>query len=130
LKATILFVDDEPAIREAASRLLRSAGYDVEVANDGRAALARYRERRRDLVLTDVMMPVMEGLEMIRELHKLDPDVRIIAMTGASAERADTYLSVAKDFGARAILRKPFNKSELIAAVKEVLGDVSEDQAD
>ena len=123
LKRTILLVDDDALIRELAGRWLRGAGYQVDDAADGRDALTQYRERQRDLVITDVMMPVMEGLETIRELHQLNPRVRIVAMTGASAERADTYLSVAKDFGAREILRKPFSKAQLIGTVERVLGE-------
>ena len=118
---TVLVVDDDPLIREMAGRFLRSAGYDVQDAGDGRAALTRYQEQRRDLVLTDVMMPVMEGLETIQELHRLDPHVRVVAMTGASPDRAETYLGVARDFGARGILRKPFTKDELIATVAKAL---------
>lgn len=120
-RSTILIVDDDQLIRETARRLLVGAGYEVSDAEDGRAALALYQAERSDVVLTDLVMPVMEGLETIRALHRVDPDVRIIAMTGASPERAETYLGVAKDFGARGILRKPFTKNELLAAVAEVL---------
>jgi CheY-like chemotaxis protein len=117
---TILLIDDDDAFRELARRMLVTAGYDVREAADGMAAIESYRQQRSDVVITDILMPEREGLETIQELRRLDPQVRIIAMSGAGFGR-DAYLELARRFGARRILRKAFTLDDLRAAVAEVL---------
>jgi CheY-like chemotaxis protein len=102
-------------------RMLASAGYDVQDASNGKSGLASYRQRPTDLVLTDIVMPDMEGLEVIRELRRTDPDVRIIAMSGGGIAAAGQYLELARTFGAGSMLDKPFTQEQLLTVVAEAL---------
>lgn len=121
--ARILLVDDDEFVRGILRKALVSAGYEVEEAPDGKKALASYRQQASDLVITDLVMPEKDGLEMIRELRSLDPAVKIIAMSGGGRMLgpAQLYLASARIFGAVRILAKPFNASALLQAVSDVL---------
>jgi two-component system, chemotaxis family, chemotaxis protein CheY len=118
---SVLIVDDDAAAREALQRMLAAAGYDARLADNGKTAIVLFREQPTDVVLTDVMMPEMDGLELIRQLRLLDPGAKIIAMTAAAPEQATTYLKLAEKYGARQVLHKPFSKEALLTAVAEAL---------
>ena len=108
----VLVVDDDPDILDALSEILEVEGYDVQRARNGREALQRLEHWLPDLVLLDLMMPVMDGWEFARSLT---PDARppIIVLS------ADRNVSVkAKEIGALGWLAKPFELSELLAAVR------------
>lgn len=119
----ILVVDDDDALRNLLCKVLARAGYEAIPAEDGKAALAQFKESGADLVLTDLIMPEMEGLESITELRRLEPDVKIIAMSGGGRKGPDCYLPLAKMMGAAKTLEKPFLNKDLLAAVEEVLGE-------
>ena len=116
----ILLIDDDTQFRKLVTVMLTSAGYDVQEASNGIAGLASYRQQRADVVLTDILMPEMEGLETIRELRKIDPQVKIIAMS-VEGEGRFGHLTIALRMGARRILHKPFSSDELLATVTEVI---------
>ena len=116
----ILLIDDDEQFRKLVTVMLTSAGYNVQEASNGITGLASYRQQRADVVLADILMPEMEGLETIRELRKIDPQVKIIAMS-VSGEGPFGYLSVALRLGAIRILPKPFTRDELLTAVTEVI---------
>jgi CheY-like chemotaxis protein len=118
--ARILVIDDEPDMRAFLEEILKSAGYEVVLAADGKEGVECYRTSPADLVITDLFMPNQEGLETIRKLRSHFPKVAIIAMSGKAA--ALNMLSVAQKFGAVGILHKPFLNDELIAAVEKALG--------
>ena len=119
--AHILLVDDDDLVRNALHKTLVRAGHDVEEAPDGAAALAAFGRRRCDVVITDIIMPKAEGLDMIRALRRLDPAVKIIAMSGGGIGKAGDYLDMARKFGATRVLAKPFSGGEIVAAVSDVL---------
>jgi CheY-like chemotaxis protein len=111
----VLVVDDDPEMRDALARVLAAAGYAVELAADGEQAIAAQRARPVEVLITDVFMPSLDGLETIQYFHAEYPKVAIIAMTGGSPTgRMDEYLQVAKVAGARATLRKPFAAQALL----------------
>ncbi len=116
----ILVVDDEPSINALVSRLLKSKGYDVCVAENGREALNRFDEDKPDLVITDIVMPDMEGIELISKLSKRNRAVPIIVMSGNIIGM--NFLKTAKILGAKATLTKPFAAQTLIETVATALG--------
>jgi signal transduction histidine kinase/CheY-like chemotaxis protein len=110
----ILVVDDEPVVVESVARMLESQGHQVSSATDGTAALRRFCEQSFDLVLSDIVMPGMGGAEFVERLRAIDPDVRVLIMTGHIAhEQVEQLL---RD-GALGVVRKPFVIDELLAAV-------------
>jgi CheY-like chemotaxis protein len=116
----ILVIDDNDALRSVARRMLVAAGYDVQEAASGKAALAGLLLHPVDVIITDILMPDMEGLELIRALRQAHPQVKIIAMSG-SGGGPEGYLDQALKCGAHQILPKPFTKDSLIAVVNNVL---------
>ena len=120
-KGTILLVDDDDALRRLLHGMLTDAGYEVWEAADGRQAIARVgRQPQPDLVLTDLVMPEQEGIELIRQLHAQHPALKIIAMSGAFD---GDFLRIASALGAAATLRKPIGREELLRTVESVLAD-------
>ena len=116
--AAILVVDDEESVRGFFEQVLVGAGYDVVAASDGAEALETVRKRRFDLLLTDLVMPEREGLELIMMLRKERPELKVVAVSGAFG---GTFLEVARAMGARAALLKPVSPGQLLAAVQEAL---------
>lgn len=116
--ATILVVDDEAGIRGLVRQLLQGAGYAVIDAADGKQAMVLAESYSVDLMITDLVMPEQEGLETIRMLRKRQPNLKIVAMSGAMG---GTFLPVANQLGAHAILAKPFSQERLLETVHRVL---------
>jgi DNA-binding response OmpR family regulator len=120
--ARILIIEDDSAMRHAMKVPLERSGHQIAEAGDGRAGLAAYKETVFDLVMTDIIMPGMEGLETVLALRKFSPNVKIIAMSAGGKGDADDYLELARRFGAHRTLRKPFTSEEMMSAVTAELG--------
>jgi len=118
----ILLVDDDDLSRAAVHRMLERSGYTVYSTGQGSHAITRYKGEPTDLVITDLIMPETDGLEIIQELRRMDPQARILAMSGGGRVDAAEYLSVARKFGAIEVLQKPFTGQELQQAVERALG--------
>ena len=114
--ATILIIDDEESVRLLLRSALRAAGHEVVEAVNGREGLALYRRRPTDLVITDIAMPEMNGLDMILELTRYFLDAKVIAISGLGREK--NGLDVAKLIGARRTMQKPFSMLQLLDAVR------------
>jgi len=119
----VLLVDDDELLREALHQILVRAGYDVHDASNGKVAVREYRRQRCDVVIMDIVMPDEEGLGTIRELRRVDPNVKIIAISGGGLGKAGDYLGIAKMLGAMRTLAKPFVPEALLAMIAEVLAD-------
>ena len=119
----ILIIDDEPHILLMIKKMLERAGFEVDLAANGVEGLNLFKKLQSDLVITDIIMPEKEGLETIREMKRLQPDLKIIAMSGGGKISADNYLDTAKIFGASRQLEKPFSQKDMLSAVFELLGD-------
>ena len=117
----ILVIDDEDLIREVVKEMLEAEGYVVSTAANGREGLRLYRKEPADLIITDIFMPEMEGLETIRELLRSSPKVKIVAISGGGEKGMLSFLSHAKRFGAVQTLEKPFSREELLTIVSELL---------
>lgn len=114
----VLVVEDHAPMRAVMAAVLESMGHQVFEAGDGREALRVQAEAQAELMLTDLFMPEMEGLETIRQMRSRYPDLRIMAVSGGSSRgEAGDYLEMARKFGASAALRKPFTIKEMTAAV-------------
>ena len=116
-----LLVDDDDGIREIATLCLRSIGFTVHTAKNGKDASKLFRATVPDVVITDLMMPEQDGLETIIELRKLNPKIKIIAMSGGGRMSLMDVLNLAKKLGATATLAKPFSMDELRLAITDVL---------
>jgi CheY-like chemotaxis protein len=117
----ILVIDDEESMRQIVREMLELEGYVVETVTNGKEGLQLYLKKPHDLVITDIFMPEMEGLETIRELHRHSPNVKIIAISGGGERGLLNFLSYAKRFGALRALEKPFSVKALLTAVSELL---------
>jgi two-component system response regulator (stage 0 sporulation protein F) len=114
--ATILIIDDDEPIRALLRTTLEAAGHEVMEAPNGRIGLERYRHRPTDLVITDILMPGMNGLDMLLELTREFLHAKVIAISGAGGEQ--NVLDVAKLLGARRTFKKPFSMPQLLDAVR------------
>jgi excisionase family DNA binding protein len=116
----VLVVDDESAIRELLSKTLALAEYDVDLAADGRSALERLRIIPYDLLITDLKMPGVDGLTVIREARRLKADIPVIIITGFSTEASAIE---AVNLGVSGYLTKPFRVPRVLAAAAKALGE-------
>ncbi len=117
----ILVMDDDEFFRRALRVILESAGYEVVEAADGAAGVRLYRERGAKVVLVDIYMPEMDGLEVIEALRADVPRPRLVAMSGGGAAGRADILGMATALGADRVLRKPFTPHELFEAVRDLL---------
>jgi CheY-like chemotaxis protein len=122
--ARILIIDDDDQFREMVRKILEKAGYsDIEDAADGSIGMKLCAQHPFDLVLTDIVMSGKEGIEIIMELTRDYPRIKIIAMSGGGKIGPESYLEMARHLGAGRTLAKPFTQSELINAVRELLNE-------
>ncbi len=120
---SILIIDDDEQVRAFFRRVLEEAGYMVIVAPNGQAGLRQFRQTPTALVITDLLMPGKDGLEVTIALHRESPTVKIIVLTGASGQR--DFLDAAKLLGAHRTMRKPVTVAELLQAVQQELQESS-----
>jgi two-component system, chemotaxis family, chemotaxis protein CheY len=117
--AEILIMDDNPSDRYIMAEALTGAGHQVRQAKDGTEGLALCRERLPTLVVTDIVMAAKDGIETIRELRQLAPNIPILAVSGS--EHSEFYLNAVHLLGADAALAKPFGFDQLVQAVADLL---------
>lgn len=119
--ANVLAVDDSASLRQMVAYTLKSAGHNVTEAADGQQGLTAAKTAQFDLVVTDVNMPVMDGISMIRELRKL-PNYRGTPLLMLTTESGNDKKSEGKSAGATGWIVKPFNPDKLLGVIKRVLG--------
>jgi CheY-like chemotaxis protein len=118
-QVNILVIDDEPHLRSLVRRMLESAGHTVTEAANGRLGIEAFDAQEFQAVVTDLLMPVQEGIETIRKLRARSKDVRIIAISGGSRRLGNlNLLEMAKGLGADAAVEKPFRKRDILKAVE------------
>lgn len=118
--AKILLIDDEPMVRASVSAALIASGHEVTLAQNGLEGLELFSQDDFNLVITDIIMDEVEGIETIIELKKKRPDQKIIAISGGGKLGAKTHLDLALKFGAEKILEKPFRLAELFSAINDL----------
>ena len=111
----ILIVDDDAGLRRFVRAALENAGYAVEEAGDGAEAVRLLTNSRYELLLTDIVMPGMDGLKLAAEAHHLDPGLRVIFMTGFTTQYQD-------ELSGSVCLSKPFDSATLLLAVESAIG--------
>lgn len=119
----ILVIDDDVQMRQMLKQMLERQGYEVVEASDGKQGLALYRQTPTDLIITDIIMPEKEGVEMILELKRDFPDVKIIAISGGARDiDAQCCLAYVESKVSRTFI-KPFNREELLEAIQNLLNE-------
>ena len=115
--ARILLIDDDPQTLSSVKNVLQDDGFEVVTAANGREGLQQYRLQPAELVITDILMPEMDGLEVIERLTRQYPHVKIMVMSGGKGDR--DFLQAAELLGASRVLAKPFGPEALLSAVHE-----------
>ena len=135
--ASILVIDDDPAVRMTIKLLLERDGHTVTDASDGRAGIKTLNAGGIDLLIVDIFMPGMDGIETIREVRKHQPHVPAIVMSGTSLDgptrqipglQAPDFLAMAVKLGAVSGVQKPFKPRDIISVVRECLGGAAEER--
>jgi two-component system copper resistance phosphate regulon response regulator CusR len=129
--AAILVVDDEPDVAESIRAVLEHSGFEVVVANSAAAGLEAVETQEFAVVVTDIIMPKVNGLELIRNLRRNHPGLQIIAISGGGsfgplshkpdAISTHAFIAAARDAGAVVVLTKPFDMDDLLAAIRRHL---------
>ncbi len=127
----ILIIDDEPSVRRALRRVLEKFGHEVDEAGDGAAGAILCASVHPDLVITDVIMPKMNGIDATKLIRESNPNVRILAISGGGnfeeqsykpeAITTSAYLAAAERAGADSVMTKPFDRAELMERVDALL---------
>lgn len=117
---TVLVIEDNDVMRELLARMLQRKGFAVETVANGHDGLTLFGLQSFDLVITDMVMPRMNGLELIQALKRMRPDVKVIAVSGHDDRIG--YLRVALQIGAKAVCLKPVTPADLVQTVRAVLG--------
>jgi len=130
---TILLIDDESDIRDSVATVLQREGFAVTTAKNAEIGLQALHEKAFDLVISDIIMPGIDGVQAIRSIRDTHPDMRIIAISGGGnlgltsyqpeAITTTAYLQAAIEAGANSVLTKPFRRADIIAAVQQAMSD-------
>jgi CheY-like chemotaxis protein len=120
--AVILVVDDDSSLRDVLRKMLNFFGHTVVEASNGLEAEDVVAMRPVDLVITDIIMPDKEGITLVRDLKRRQPDLKILVISGGGRTASFGLLDAAGQFGAEAMLRKPFKMNELLGAVSALVG--------
>ena len=123
----ILLVDDEIEITEINKRYLEQGGYDIDIANDGKEALEKYKRNKYSLIITDIMMPNMDGYDLISEVQYLDAEQPFLFITAKTTEPDKIY---ALSMGADDYIVTPFSPRELVLRVRNILRRIEKNSTD
>ncbi len=119
--AKILVIDDDPHCVALLKIAFEQAGHTVFSATDGMSGLKMACEKFFDIIITDVLMPEKDGLELLLELKRHKPDAKVIAISGGGVLRAEDCLKMAKLFGAQQVMEKPFDINRMLQVVQELI---------
>jgi CheY-like chemotaxis protein len=119
----ILVVDDSNVLRRIITFNLKSAGYEVTEAVNGKEGLDKIESENPDMIFLDIMMPVMDGFTVLKELQKINSEIPVVVLTAKGGESDE---EMALNLGAEKVITKPFSPKLLVDTVKELLGDNNE----
>lgn len=116
----ILLIEDDPMVRDGLLEVLQMHHYQVTVASNGREGLEKLTDSPPQLVITDIIMPEKDGIEVILEIRKKHPKIKIIAISGGGRINAQDHLNVAEQLGVDETLTKPFVTAELLSKIEHL----------
>ncbi|MGB5719086.1 MAG: response regulator [Woeseiaceae bacterium] len=129
----ILLIDDETHVRDSIARVLSREGYDVETAANAEAGLTMLADAKYDVLISDIIMPGIDGVEAIRRARDAQPDIKIVAISGGgnfghkayepNAITTTAYLQSAAEAGADWVITKPFERRTLVESVRRLFED-------
>ena len=119
--AKILVIDDDVIVRETIVQILEDGGHQVVSAEDGKRGMAAFRSERPDLIITDIIMPEQEGIQTITEIRGVQPNAKIIAISGGGRIGNTDFLKIARHLGAFDAIAKPFDPDDLLSRVGRCL---------
>ena len=119
----ILVIEDDESVSQMLRDVVQKEGHEVSVAPDGLVGLEVFQRRPADLIIVDILMPNKDGFEIIMELRKEYPDLKILAISGGGKYGTFKYLDYAKSFGAQRTLAKPFDIEILLETIRDLLQD-------
>ena len=117
----VLIIDDNPMLRSTLKEILEFNDFAVAIAADGNQAMEEFQKNQPDLIIVDILMPEKDGIETIIALKKLEPSVKIIAMSGGGNAGFASFLHMAKLLGANDTIEKPFTTQRLLEIINGVL---------
>lgn len=118
---SVLIIEDDEFVQQMLKQTFERAGYEVATASNGNIGLKLYQCKPFDVVITDLIMPEMEGIETISHLRKDNPEVKVIAISGGGRNNPQSYLFIAEKLGAARTFTKPVDRKELLKAVEELI---------
>lgn len=118
----ILIIEDDNEVREYLESVISRAGYDVASAENGKEGVDLFQGQPADLVVTDIIMPEKDGIETIMDLRRVNPELKVIAISGGGRSEPENYLHSARLLGAHRTMKKPFTNQEMLDAIAELLG--------
>ncbi len=118
---SVLLIEDDDFVKNMLKQTFEREGYTVATAANGRIGIRLYESNPFDVVITDLIMPDMEGIETITHLRKINPKVKVIAISGGGRNRPDDYLHLAAKLGAVKTFVKPVDRNALLDAVRELV---------
>lgn len=120
--ASILIIDDDDSSRTLLRQILETAGHAVVEAEDGVQGVAQYRRQPTDLLIVDIMMPVKDGMTVINDITRDDPQAKIIVVTGGGQRgQAEFFCDASRILGAKRTFLKPIDPAEMLAAIEELV---------
>jgi DNA-binding response OmpR family regulator len=123
ITSTILVIDDDPIMRETIRDILQVEGFKVILASNGKEGMRSLEMMDVDIILTDVLMPEKDGIEVIMDAKRKHPKVKIIALSGGGYISAENYLTMAQNLGANETVMKPFDIDDLMQKVVKLTGN-------
>ena len=120
--ARLLLIEDDTAVRGVLAKMLEGGGHEVTGAGDGTDALALIKESTFDCAIVDILLPDMDGIQLLRELRLRNMPLKVVAISGGGRGAAGEYLEMATILGAAETLQKPITADQLLGAVARVLG--------
>jgi len=118
----ILLIEDMKGVRESLEIILSNQGYQVEFARDGNEGLLKAKSSQYDLIITDILMPVLDGIEVIMQLRSLGDTTPILAMSAGGDGISASQALVTAQEKADAVMAKPFSKEEILTQIKQLIG--------